>query len=298
MACKLSEYEGVPLAILDILPNPVLIKDKDTSYVWVNYAFETLFSVKRDEIRGKFDKQLFPDRQVSQCNGGDLRVLETGDVDEAYEEVFHQDGTPCETITRKSRLTLEDGTHLLVGVMHDVTEVVTANRELEQKSVLLRDLANTDSMTGCLNRRALFNSFDEKNLPNGGLLLLDIDHFKTVNDRFGHEMGDAALIHFANTVQGQIRDCDLLARLGGEEFVVYMPNADQKNYEIIAERIRKAVDANPLIHNGQEISMTVSIGGSITKRQKKTDLEALLQEADNLLYKAKQSGRNRYELAA
>lgn len=298
MTYDISTNKDLPLATLDILPNPVLIKAIDTSYVWVNTAFEKLFDVSREDLHGKFDKDIFPKRQVAQCNGGDLRVLETGEVDEAYEEVYHSDGTPCQTITRKSRLMLNCGTKFLVGVMHDVTEVFTANRLLEEQSSKLRTLANTDSMTGCLNRRALFDTYDKIKSSNGGLLLIDIDFFKGINDTYGHAAGDAAIIHCSKIIREQLRKDDILARVGGEEFVAYLPDANQKYIATIASRVRTNISNTALDYEGIQISMTVSIGGATAQKLGTSNLEPLIKEADRNLYKAKQSGRNRSELAA
>ena len=154
-----SKTPELPVSILDILPNPVLVKGEDLRYVWVNAAFEDLFDVKRDELIGELDKDVFPDRQVAQCNGGDLRVLDSGEIDEAYETVFKDKTEPRVTITRKSRLDI-GGQLFLVGVMHDVTDVTRTNEELEaskklleEQSELLKEMAYTDPLTGTMNRR-------------------------------------------------------------------------------------------------------------------------------------------------
>jgi len=99
---KSATQTALATEILEILPNPVLVKDQNLEYVWINSAFETLFSVKKEDVIGRLDTELFPNRQVSQCNGGDLRVLESGEIDEAVETVFEKNGQPRETITRKA----------------------------------------------------------------------------------------------------------------------------------------------------------------------------------------------------
>ncbi|MEO1493880.1 MAG: GGDEF domain-containing protein, partial [Pseudomonadota bacterium] len=242
--------------------------------------------------------EFFVHRQVAQCNGGDRRVLEHGEIDEAYETVFEADGTPRETITRKSRLTLGDGSVFLVGVMHDVTEVVTANHQLKTQSDQLRLLAETDPLTKCLNRRALFEATAAETNPNSAVLLLDIDLFKSINDTYGHNAGDAALLHFVDIARSQIRKDDLFARIGGEEFVVYLPSTSVDEFNAAAERIRSAVEAQPFVYDGKSISMTVSIGGSLSERDKATTLDQLLRTSDQRLYKAKSGGRNKAVLAA
>ncbi len=152
-----------PVKVLDALPNPVLVKDAETRHVWVNQAFERLFSVRSDDLIGRLDADLFQDRQAAQCNGGDLRILASGDVDEAEETAIDPGLGPRETITRKSRGAVGD-TSYRVGVMHDVTDVVETNRRLngagevlKNQAVELPKLATTDPLTGCPNRRALFD---------------------------------------------------------------------------------------------------------------------------------------------
>lgn len=301
--------EELAIASLDILPNPVFVKAADLSYVWINKAFETLFSVRREDIIGDFDTNVFKNRQAVQCNGGDMRVLESGNVDEAYETIFNGNSDSRETITRKSRLTLRDGSNYLICVMHDVTDVFNANQELEKNKLLLeeqaeklRSMANTDSLTNCINRRALFE-LASKELPHYktgvSTLLLDIDFFKVINDTHGHAAGDAALKHFATVVKEQIRSTDVIARYGGEEFAVLMLDASLEEVQAVAERIRVAVEQTPLQFYGEEIKMTVSIGGARHNSEiKEAQLDVLLNEADGYLYQAKEAGRNRFLMAA
>lgn len=298
---RFAATPDLPIGILDTLPNPVLVKDAELKYVWINRAFEDLFSVRRDDLIGRLDVDAFKDRQAVQCNGGDRRVLETGDVDEAYETVFKSNSEPRETITRKSRLELSDGRVFLVGVMHDITEVSETNRKLEEQSEVLRRMANTDSLTGCLNRRALFDiapSHFAKHRNAGGLFLLDIDFFKKVNDTYGHEAGDAALVHFADVVRKAIRDDDELARLGGEEFAVLLPGATVDEIQVIAERIRQTVEVSPMTFKDEQINLTVSIGAVQKLDDTPFNLDDWLPDADENLYQAKHEGRNRVVLAA
>ncbi len=298
----LTGANELPFAALDALPNPVLIKDHETRYVWVNAAFERLFQVNREDLVGRLDKELFTKRQVAQCNGGDLRVLGTGQTDEAYETVIDPELGPRETITRKSRLE-SDGSFFLVGVMHDITEVTRINQQLEEAAAELeaqakelRHLAGSDPLTGCLNRRALCEVVSAdftKASDEGGLVLFDLDRFKRINDTFGHAAGDAALVHFAEIVRASIRDTDSLARLGGEEFVAVLPGAGETDIEQIAERVRSAVEQTPFEFAGQLICLTVSAGGVYRRGIEAQDLDGWIADADRCLYGAKTGGRNR-----
>jgi diguanylate cyclase (GGDEF)-like protein len=127
--------------------------------------------------------------------------------------------------------------------------------------------------------------------------LLDIDHFKYVNDTYGHLAGDAVLTEAAQRIKNCIRPYDTLGRYGGEEFLIVLPTADGPGAVCVAERIREAFEAQPVVTEREKISITVSLGVAVSEGQNSLDAESLLQMADEALYRAKQTGRNRVELA-
>lgn len=161
-------------------------------------------------------------------------------------------------------------------------------------------LALTDELTGLYNRRYLFAHLNEVlgRMAEGGnetaLMLFDIDHFKQVNDRFGHPAGDEVLRDLAARAMRQVRSVDLVGRLGGEEFVVVMPETSLSGAVVVAERLRVAVADEPFIlqDNGGKLPITVSVGIAVTGKETDT-LESLLKRADEALYAAKNAGRNR-----
>src|SRR5262249_28839095 len=124
--------------------------------------------------------------------------------------------------------------------------------------------------------------------------LFDIDHFKQVNDRWGHPAGDEVLRELAGRAMRQVRSVDLVGRLGGEEFVVVMPETSLSGAIVVAERFRAAVASDPFVlrDNGEQLSVTVSVGIAVTGEHEDS-LEGLLKRADDALYAAKKSGRNR-----
>ena len=161
-------------------------------------------------------------------------------------------------------------------------------------------LATTDGLTGLLNRRT-FNAQLEARLREAqryrkplSLLLLDIDHFKKVNDGFGHPAGDAVLRGVARVVQTQARGTDMVARYGGEEMALVLPETDSAGALVIAERIRSAVAHARHQTDQGALQVTASIGIATWPG---TDPEALIDHADKALYRAKQAGRNRVEAA-
>jgi len=150
--------------------------------------------------------------------------------------------------------------------------------------------AETDALTGLFNRRALF----ERSLRLRGtvaVVVFDIDHFKQVNDRHGHQVGDTVLQTFASLLAANVRDGDLAARLGGEEFVIILPDTTPDDAAQIAERIRQNFAAQQFISSSGNFAVTVSAG--IAGGDSDADIIALLRQADTALYDAKRSGRNR-----
>jgi diguanylate cyclase (GGDEF)-like protein len=170
--------------------------------------------------------------------------------------------------------------------------------ELEQRNIAL-----VDPLTGMMNRRAFMGEVERQALRRGmppeptALLVLDLDHFKAVNDHHGHDVGDRVLASFAVVAAANVRAGDLLYRLGGEEFCFVLPNTDVHMALRIAERVRKAFAAHSYVAGqGRMISATVSIGIA-NADEAGLDLEVLLAAADAALYEAKSRGRNRVVLA-
>jgi diguanylate cyclase (GGDEF)-like protein len=163
--------------------------------------------------------------------------------------------------------------------------------------------ASTDYLTGLANRRTLADTgektFAAARQKGGGLALasIDIDHFKSINDRFGHDIGDVALKHVAACLEAACRGAELPARQGGEEFVVLFDSVDAEQALAAGERLRRAVADEPFVAGALSLPITVSIGVAILQAD---DLafESLLRRADNALYAAKAGGRNRVEMAA
>jgi diguanylate cyclase (GGDEF)-like protein len=167
-----------------------------------------------------------------------------------------------------------------------------------------RDTAMRDGLTGLYNRRAfeehLKQAVGREGRQEGGrfaLLLIDIDHFKKLNDTFGHPAGDAALRHTATLLHGHLRTADQDARFGGEEFAVIVAGADEPGALQLAERVRQGIEKGQLIFDGARLSVTVSIGVAVWPRDGASGPE-LVAAADRALYAAKQGGRNRVMVAA
>jgi two-component system cell cycle response regulator len=167
------------------------------------------------------------------------------------------------------------------------------------------EMAITDQLTGLHNRRYMSRHLDTliENAGKSGkpiaFLIIDIDHFKSVNDTYGHDAGDEVLKEFANRISANIRGIDLACRYGGEEFVVVMPDTDMQLAMSVAERLRGSVEKSlfSISCAPHKLAITVSIGIAGSQGSKDT-AQALLRRADQALYCAKREGRNRVVSAA
>jgi diguanylate cyclase (GGDEF)-like protein len=176
---------------------------------------------------------------------------------------------------------------------------ITRRYQLEAK---LRRMSEVDELTGVYNRRKLLEELAEKfrefrryAYPTA-MLMLDIDHFKRVNDRYGHLVGDEVLRLTTEVCLQQLRDVDLFSRFGGEEFVALLPHTSIEEARSTAERLREAVEMHQISHSGNDIHISVSIGVSALI-ESDNSYESVIKRIDNALYEAKRTGRNRVFVA-
>jgi diguanylate cyclase (GGDEF)-like protein len=166
----------------------------------------------------------------------------------------------------------------------------------------VQSLALTDPLTGLQNRRSIFElgriEFSRAQRMNRPFccMMLDIDHFKQVNDNHGHQAGDLVLQEFAELCHRSIRDVDLIGRYGGEELIIILPETDRDTAVQVAERLRQSISEQRTRIDGKEIGVTVSIGVA-TKDENTLHMEALIARADQALYIAKHKGRNRVAIS-
>jgi diguanylate cyclase (GGDEF)-like protein len=176
---------------------------------------------------------------------------------------------------------------------HDVSTEMSALAQVEE----LTSQALLCPLTAVGNRRyaeqMLETKFDEmnRNASSLGLIFIDIDHFKSINDKHGHAIGDLALKMVARTLASAMRTYDFLARWGGEEFIAILPNLDQPQLEILAERLRALVEKSSADISGDTLLVTISLGAVVVNPLDKVELA--VNRADALMYQSKRDGRNR-----
>jgi diguanylate cyclase (GGDEF)-like protein len=178
-------------------------------------------------------------------------------------------------------------------------ELLRRNQQLESKLQHVQALATTDALTGLFNRRRFGEALDHECAVTKryksplSFLMLDLDHFKKVNDTYGHDAGDEVLRMVADLLRQSLREVDLPARIGGDELAILLPQTPKHRAEIVAQRIRTAVERTPVEHRGQRIDVTASVGIADDSDVDAGDGEALMRAADRALYQAKLGGRNR-----
>lgn len=189
-------------------------------------------------------------------------------------------------------------------------ELISIQEELFRVNQKLEQMAVTDALTGCFNRRYLMQQLEHEVLLNVryripfSVFLFDIDFFKQINDKYGHLVGDEVIRSTADIVRSKLRRTDILARYGGEEFTVYLPHTNREQAELLADRIMHAVSTNKVQAGTDQVYVTISMGvvsedtEGITVDNPKEYLRDLFSRADAALYKAKNEGRNRVVTAS
>jgi len=164
--------------------------------------------------------------------------------------------------------------------------------------IALFEMANTDKLTGIYNRRRFLELLEieidkfNRYKSNPCIMLFDIDHFKNVNDTYGHQVGDEVLVGLAGICKKVLRKTDIFSRYGGEEFILFLPEIDEENALNVAEKLRNTIASTPIPSSEGEISITISIGFTLFKTVDALSMDSLIKQADDALYKAKNRGRN------
>lgn len=276
---------------LDTLPSPIFIKNRSGRYIACNKAFEQYLGLPHSQIIGASVFDIAPEELARVYEKADQELLAPGGNQSYETRVRYADGTLRDVIFHKSVFLDANGQpEGISGTILDITE----RKTLEQK---LAHAAATDFLTGVYNLRTFYELGSRefrRHVRHGGelsLIIIDLDYFKDINDRLGHAAGDDALRVFVAIVQSQLRDQDIFARAGGDEFRVLLPDTLPSGAAMVAERMRKAVSEQTVssARGTAQLSISVGICSCLPGDE---SLEDATKRADAALYMAKAAGRN------
>lgn len=285
--------------LLDNLPEGVYYTDRERRIKYWNRASTEITGYTSDEVVGRScaDNILVHVDDDGNClcrSGCPLAAcINDGNTRRARVYLHHKEGhrVPVDV----SASVIRDATGNIIGAVEAFSDASAAAAALAEIGEL-REHALVCPLTGVGNRRhseeVLRQKLDEKNRTHGllSILFIDIDHFKAINDTYGHQVGDMVLKMVARTLAAAMRSYDFLGRWGGEELLAILPNAARGETERIAERLRMLVNHSSREVSGNRISVTVSIGAYCCRDD---DAESAVARADELMYRSKAAGRNR-----
>jgi diguanylate cyclase (GGDEF)-like protein/PAS domain S-box-containing protein len=291
----LQESEARLRTVADALPMRVAYIDADERYRFNNLAYERGFGLSRDQIQGRTVRELLGDAAYLAVEPH-IRAVLRGQPTTFQSELTHSDSYVCYEANYVPQFAANGES--VVG-FHAVISDIT-RQKLEERRLV--NLARIDTLTGVLNRAGFEVRLAEAMGRSRGagalmaVMYLDIDRFKPINDRFGHQTGDALLRAFAGRLSQALRSSDAVARLGGDEFTVIMEGLPRPEVAgTVAAKIVEAMSA-PFFIEQQTINVTTSIGLSLYEGGA-TSAEALVKQADEMLYQAKAAGRNNVQVA-
>jgi diguanylate cyclase (GGDEF)-like protein/PAS domain S-box-containing protein len=295
---ELYESRQMLQHILDTVPQRVFWKDRDGVYLGANRRLlEEAGLARIDELVGRTDDELVWRGCAQRFREEDLQVIDSAQpLLNIQQSLVQPDGSVSWYEVNKVPLTDNEGTVVgVLGVSRDITE----NKRLEQE---LLHRANYDSLTALPNRAFFYSELQlaikraQRNQGIVALMYFDIDRFKLINDRYGHDVGDVVIRTFAARVRGALRQCDFVARLGGDEFVLIVEElASRADAVAVAEKLIGAMRA-PFRIGDRSLDVSTSIGIAMLEEGMRAD--ELVKAADDAMYEAKRAGRNCFRAVA
>lgn len=263
----------------------IVVLDSAHKCININAQTTEMFGYTKEELEGRQGSHLLQSEYQ-----GIAAAHALAHYRKPYEAVMQRkDGSTFYAMVQGREATYQ-GCHVYVMTCRDITNI----KEMQEK---LAKMARNDSLTGIYNR-GYFMELSAREIARNrryrhdlAMMMIDIDHFKKINDSMGHSGGDRALCHLVAVVRQSIRDTDVFGRIGGEEFAVMMIESSLKGAVAAAERIRSRLNTTTPFSGGLIPKMTVSIG--VTEIDEEDSLDKALKKADTLLYQAKKSGRDR-----
>ena len=284
--------------LIDILPIAIFIKDAESKFLAMNKACEAQWGLSFPDLRGTDASQFFPSEQMKQFLAKDQEAFVSGSQID-FEETFWNAALGQNRFGHTFKKPIHDASGkplYLICMTIDITE----RKQSEQR---IMEMATHDALTGLPNRNLLRDriaqalAHDRRSQKQAAVLFIDLDHFKIINDSLGHDMGDLLLQDVAARLGAIVRSEDTVARRGGDEFIVLLPDmAGAQDAGVVAQKILDGL-IQPFLINGKELHIGGSIGITLFPSDGE-DVETLLKNSDIAMYHAKENGRNNYQFFA
>ncbi|MGA7833235.1 MAG: GGDEF domain-containing protein [Terracidiphilus sp.] len=294
-------------AVISNMPDPIYVKDVESRFVLANQkTAEVMGAASGAELIGKTDFDFYPAENAAAFVEDERKIIRSGQPLVNKEEGIQKTGgKSIWTLTTKVPLFDPAGSPIgLYGIGRDITALKEVQAELGRARKELEFKVAHDSLTSLLNREAILEMLEHelnRSIRENGhmvVLLGDLDHFKDINDTYGHPVGDEVLREVACRLQRTVRTYDLVGRYGGEEFLIVLPGCKEKTAWARAEQLREAIGASPASTASGPISITLSVGVLDAREWGWPSSAEVLREVDRALYAAKNAGRNCCMLAA
>ena len=314
---KLKKSKEFLSSVINTIPDPIFVTDTQHRWIALNQAYCNFIGYPLETLLENTAADFLPASEAETFLDNAQYVFQTQQARETEEDFTNAQGNKFSIATKRSLHQDSSGNLFLVGVIRDITdrkrlenqlrrtatELMRSNTELRKAEGRLRHMAYHDALTGLPNREFFYDRFHEsmvwadEHQRMVGLLFLDLDGFKQINDNLGHDIGDQLLQAVAGRLTGCLRGSDVVSRLGGDEFTVLLPGIpDSEAAARVAEKILTKL-AQPFGLENQRVSITASLGISLYPIHGR-DIEELMKLADSKMYQAKRVGKNRFEIEA
>jgi diguanylate cyclase (GGDEF)-like protein/PAS domain S-box-containing protein len=290
----LEDYEEHLDNIINNLGDSLFVKDRKHRRVLVNDRYCQNLGFNRQDILGKTDHELFPKYQADVFQQKDELVFTSGEENLNEEEITDANGKTSIILTKKTLYEDRKGNKFIIGISRDITQRKEMEHKLKEMLEKVQSLSLTDDLTKLNNRRGFITlagqqlKLARRNKVQLVLLFLDLNNMKKINDRFGHQEGDRALIHTAGILKSSFRESDIIARIGGDEFVVLAVGASDDDADIFITHLEENLEA----HNRKAESpyqLSLSTGYAPYNHDAPCSIEELIHYADKSMYEQKRN---------
>ena len=283
--------------IINTVADPIFVKNDKHQWIVMNDALCAFMGLPREKLIGKSDFDFFPKEEAKIFWKTDDEVFATGIENINEEKLTNNCGDKHVISTKKSVFIHPDtGQKFLVGVIRDITRTKRIEKKLQKVTEELKELAVTDEMTGLANRRQFYNiaehvlSKAKRNKKGILVLFADMDKLKHINDKYGHLEGDSSIVEIASILKDTLRESDVIARMGGDEFVILLSDVTSTCGEKAIERLNKAMQLRNLKHH-TKYQLSLSIGYAFAAHDDDSTVEDLIDKSDKSMYEQKKKNK-------